>query len=74
MITRSQVRIGKKHTLKFSSQRDIAITEANAAQEYMSVWWQNTRSKEVGGLRLTDKGFPHPTEKLDIQSMTFFPR
>ena len=33
----------------------------------MSVWWQNTRSKEVGGLRLTDKGFPHPTEKLDIQ-------
>ena len=55
------------YTKVFLKQSDIAITEANV-KEYMSVWWQNTRSKEVGGLRLTDKGFLHLTEKLDIQS------
>ena len=55
------------YTKVFLKQSDIAITEANV-KAYMSVWWQNTRSKEVGGLRLTDKGFLHLTEKLDIQS------
>jgi hypothetical protein len=55
------------YTKVFLKQSDIAITEANV-KEYMSVWWQNTRSKDVGGLRLTDKGFLHLTEKLDIQS------
>ena len=55
------------YTKVFLKQSDIAITEANV-KEYISVWWQNTRSKEVGGLRLTDKGFLHLTEKLDIQS------
>lgn len=28
-----------------------------ALTEYMPVWWQNTREKETGGLRLTDEGF-----------------
>jgi hypothetical protein len=28
-----------------------------ALTEYMPVWWQNTRKKETGGLRLTDEGF-----------------
>ena len=26
-------------------------------KEYMPLWWQNTRSKDSGGLRLTDRGF-----------------
>ena len=26
-------------------------------KEYMPLWWQNNRSKNSGGLRLTDKGY-----------------
>ena len=26
-------------------------------KEYLPVWWQNTREKEEGGLRLTDAGY-----------------
>lgn len=26
-------------------------------KEYMPLWWKNTRSKESGGLRLTDEGY-----------------
>jgi len=28
----------------------------DAAKEYLSLWWQNTRKKEGSGLRLTDLG------------------
>lgn len=28
----------------------------NAVDEYMPIWWQNTREKEFGGLRLTEAG------------------
>ncbi len=28
-----------------------------SVKEYMPLWWQNTREKEVGGLRLTDEGY-----------------
>lgn len=31
-------------------------TNASAVQEYMPLWWQNTRVKDTGGLRLTDLG------------------
>jgi hypothetical protein len=33
----------------------------------MPTWWQNTRAKDTGGLRLTDAGFTFVTEKLDLQ-------
>jgi len=55
------------YTKIFLKQADISITEATLRQ-YMPVWWQNTRVKEVGGLRLTDKGYMFLTEKLDLQS------
>ena len=32
-------------------------TGDEAVTEYMPLWWQNTRSKEEGGLRLTEAGF-----------------
>ena len=34
----------------------------------MSLWWQNTRSKEAGGLRLTDDGMMFLMEKLELQT------
>lgn len=35
-------------------------------KSYKSVWWQNSRSKSRGGLRLTDEGYRMIAEDLDI--------
>ena len=35
-------------------------------KSYKPVWWQNSRSKSKGGLRLTDEGYRMMTEDLDI--------
>jgi hypothetical protein len=32
-------------------------TNDTSVKEYMPLWWQNTRNKGSGGLRLTDKGY-----------------
>ena len=42
------------YTKVFLKQLDKSINEV-AIKEYMPLWWQNTRSKDTGGLRLTDK-------------------
>jgi hypothetical protein len=39
-----------------------------ALKEYMPVWWQNTRVKDEGGLRLTDEGFRMITEDLELST------
>ena len=54
------------YTKIFLKQANIAISEATL-KEYMPVWWQNTRGKSTGGLRLTDDGFDFLLEKLDLQ-------
>jgi hypothetical protein len=33
-----------------------------AVKEFMPIWWQNNRSKDTGGLRLTEAGFDILTE------------
>jgi hypothetical protein len=55
------------YTKIFLKQADIAVTDANIKQ-YMPVWWQNTRAKLEGGLRLTNEGFDFIIEKLDLQT------
>ena len=32
-------------------------TDETSVKQYMPIWWQNTRSKDKGGLRLTDEGY-----------------
>ena len=54
------------YTKVFLKQSDIAISDANIKQ-YLSDWWQNTRGKAEGGLRLTEDGFDFLQEKLEIQ-------
>lgn len=44
------------YTKIFLKEIGKAIDETNVKQ-YMSIWWQNTRNKETGGLRLTEEGF-----------------
>ena len=61
-------------TKVFLKQADIAVSDANI-KSYMSDWWQNTRGKSEGGLRLTEDGFDFLQENLDIQMYEIpFPR
>ena len=53
------------YTRIFLKQSNIAVTEATL-KEYMPVWWQNTRAKDVGGLRLTDEGLRFIMEDLQL--------
>jgi hypothetical protein len=39
-----------------------------ALQEYMPQWWQNTRAKDTGGLRLTDEGYRFISEDLELST------
>ena len=55
------------YTKIFLKQADKTITES-ALKEYMPQWWQNTRAKDEGGLRLTDEGFRFIKEDLDLQT------
>ena len=62
------------YTKVFLKQADIAVSDANI-KSYMSDWWQNTRGKSEGGLRLTEDGFDFLKENLDIQMYEIpFPR
>ena len=53
------------YTKVFLKQANISVNQTTLKQ-YMPVWWQNTRIKEKGGLRLTDKGYLFLKEKLDL--------
>ena len=53
------------YTKVFLKQADKAISEASL-KEYMPLWWQNTRSKDSGGLRLTDEGYEFITQELEL--------
>jgi len=55
------------YTKVFLKQADISINEATMKQ-YLPTWWQNTRAKDEGGLRLTDAGMLFLSEKLDLVS------
>jgi len=55
------------YTKIFLKQKDIAISHATL-KEYMPEWWQNTRAKDAGGLRLTDEGYRFVKEELNLQT------
>jgi len=44
------------YTKVFLKELGLSINETNVKQ-YMPIWWQNTRSKNTGGLRLTEEGY-----------------
>ena len=55
------------YTKIFLKNANIAIGE-NTLKEYMPMWWKNSRSKNFGGLRLTDEGITFIKEKLQLQT------
>jgi hypothetical protein len=44
------------YTKVFLKQLDKSTDDATVKQ-YMPIWWQNVRTKDSGGLRLTEKGY-----------------
>jgi hypothetical protein len=53
------------YTKVFLKQAGIGISDSTM-KEYMPLWWQNTREKTSGGLRLTDEGMMFLMEKLQL--------
>lgn len=61
------------YTKIFLKQLNKSIDEATVKQ-YMPLWWKNTRSKEVGGLRLTDTGYELLQEiELEVYDIPYPP-
>jgi len=50
----------------FLQQKDKSIDEANI-KHHMYKWWQSHRSKDQGGLRLSDEGFDFLTNELELR-------
>tara|TARA_B100001057_G_scaffold212677_1_gene212979 strand:- start:555 stop:953 length:399 start_codon:yes stop_codon:yes gene_type:complete len=55
------------YTKIFLKQAGKSVTELSIKQ-YLPIWWQNTRSKDTGGLRLTDTGYDFITNTLELQT------
>ena len=53
------------YTKIFLKQSGKSVNEVTL-QQYYPIWWQNTRKKEAGGLRLTDEGYKFVTEDLEL--------
>jgi len=54
------------YTRIFLKQSDIATSPVNVKQ-YLPKWWKNTRTKENGGLRLTEEGYRYLKDDLQIR-------
>lgn len=54
------------YTKVFLNELDRSTSEV-AVKEVMPVWWQSTRTKRTGGLRLTEQGFDVILE-IDIKT------
>jgi len=54
------------YTKIFLKQSNIAVNEISI-KTYMPKWWKNTRTKDTGGLRLTDDGFDFLKDTLQVK-------
>ena len=62
------------YTKIFLKAANKGINEV-AVKEYMPLWWKNARTKDTGGLRLTDEGFRFISEEIELTTYDVrFPR
>ena len=57
------------YTKIFLKNKEKSIDAANV-KLHMHKWWQTHRSKDKGGLRLTEEGFNFLTTELELKSYT----
>ena len=55
------------YTKVFLKQSGKSVSDLSV-KEYLPLWRQNTRSKDTGGLRLTDVGYDFIKNTLDLQT------
>ena len=55
------------YTKIFLQQSDKSIDSANV-KLHLHTWWQSHRSKDSGGLRLSEEGFDFLTNNLELKS------
>jgi len=55
------------YTKIFLKQLDKSVNDVSI-KEHLPQWWQNTRAKDSGGLRLTDEGLRVITEDLKLST------
>ena len=55
------------YTKIFLQQKEKSTDSANV-KHHMYKWWQSHRSKESGGLRLSEEGFEFLTEELGLKN------
>ena len=55
------------YTKIFLQQANKTVNETTV-KEYLPLWWQNTRSKNTGGLRLTDAGYDFIKINLELET------
>ena len=54
------------YTKIFLTTKEKSCDEVNVKLHH-KIWWQNTRTKSKGGLRLTDKGYEFLVKELDLK-------
>jgi len=54
------------YTKIFLKQSNIAVSPVNVKQ-YFRKWWKNTRTKDEGGMRLTEEGYYYLKDELEIR-------
>jgi len=55
----------KTYTKIFLKQLDQSVNDLSVRSS-LAEWWRNPRTKETGGMRLTEEGYRMMTEDLDI--------
>jgi len=56
------------YTQVFLKAAGYEINSEEELKKYQSVWWWNNRSKDQGGLRLTEQGFEFITDTAGIKT------
>jgi hypothetical protein len=54
------------YTKVFLNLQEKSCDEANVKLHHR-LWWQNTRTKDTGGLRLTEDGYNHLANILELK-------
>jgi hypothetical protein len=54
------------YTKVFLNLQEKSCDEANVKLHHR-LWWQNTRTKDTGGLRLTEEGYNHLVNILELK-------